>query len=200
MHFVSGLTLSIFIGSHLFNHIYSVFGAQKHIEVMLMLRPIYRNMFIETILILAVIIQIWSGIKLIKVKRKLSPTMFNQLQIWSGIYLAFFLIIHLTAIIVGRTLLNLDTNFYFGVAGLNTFPMNLFFIPYYVIALLAVFAHISAIHYTKMKLSILGVSPLNQSRLILILGFCITLIICYGLTNQFRGVEIPDEYNLLIGK
>jgi len=101
---------------------------------------------------------------------------------------------------IGRFVLDLDTNFYFGVAGLNTFPLNLFFIPYYGFAVIAFFGHISAIHYHKMKVEILGLSVGQQSKYILIIGIVTAAIILYGLTNGFTGVEIPEEYNLIIGK
>ena len=119
---------------------------------------------------------------------------------WSVLFLAVFFIIHLTAVLVGRAFLNLDTNFYFGVAGLNNFPTNLFFMPYYALAIISFFGHIAAIHNKKMKQNILGLTPNGQSKIILTLGVCLTIVIFYGLTNRFQGVEIPIEYNVLIGK
>jgi hypothetical protein len=96
--------------------------------------------------------------------------------------------------------LHLDTNFYFGVAGLNSFPTNLFFIPYYGLAIISFFGHIASIHSKKMKKSFLGLSPNRQATLILIFALILTLTIFYGLTNHFNGVTIPKEYNILIGK
>ena len=114
--------------------------------------------------------------------------------------MAVFFIIHLSAVLGGRLFLHLDTNFYFGVAGLNSFPLNLFFIPYYGFAIISFFGHIASIHNKKMKQFIFGLTPNGQSKAILILGFGSTLIIFYGLTNHFQGVTIPSEYNILIGK
>jgi hypothetical protein len=199
-HFISGLIIALFIGLHLFNHFYSVFGAEKHIELMNTMRHFYRNIIIETILLIAVLIQIISGLRLFFVKRKIAATFFDKLQIWTGLYLAIFFIIHLSAVISGRYMLHLDTNFYFGVAGLNTFPFNLFFIPYYGVAVISFFGHLAAIHNLKMKQKILGLSPSEQSNVILILGIFLTFVILYGLTNHFNGVIIPAEYNVLIGK
>lgn len=200
IHYISGLTITIFIGLHLFNHLISVLGAKAHIELMDVLRIFYRNIVVETILLIAVLVQIISGLKLFFSKRKLENSPYEKLQIWTGLYLAFFLVIHVGAVLTGRYLLHLDTNFYFGVAGLNTFPFNLFFIPYYCLAIIAFFGHIAAIHYQKMKNKILGFSVRQQSKLILIIGIVLTAIILFGLTNGFSGVEIPNEYNILIGK
>jgi hypothetical protein len=200
IHYISGLTIALFVGLHLFNHICSIFGADKHIEIMNVLRHFYRNFFVETILLLAVLVQIISGLKLFRTNRKNAKTNFEKLHIWTGLYLAIFFVIHLGAVLGGRYLLHLDTNFYFGVAGLNSFPTNLFFIPYYGLAIISFFGHIASIHSKKMKKSILGLSPNKQAALILIFGLILTLTIFYGLTNHFNGVTIPKEYNILIGK
>ena len=200
LHYLSGLTIIIFIGLHLFNHVCSIFGAESHIEIMNSLRNFYRNIFVETILLSAILVQIISGLKLFQANRKTVISNFDKLHIWSGLYLAIFFIIHLSAVLGGRLVLHLDTNFYFGVAGLNSFPFNLFFIPYYGLAILAFFGHIAAIHNKKMNQNILGLSPNGQAKAILVFGICLTIVIFYGLTNHFNGVEIPKAYNILIGK
>lgn len=200
IHYLSGLIITLFVGVHLFNHVASIFGAGKHMEVMNTLRLFYRNFFIETILLMAVLIQIISGIKLFKTNRKIAITPFDKLHIYTGLYLAIFFIIHISAVLGGRLFLHLDTNFYFGVAGLNSFPFNLFFIPYYGLAILSFFGHIASVHRKKMKHSILGLSPSRQSIGIFFFGILITIIILYGLTNHFNGVIIPKEYEVLVGK
>ena len=164
------------------------------------LRHFYRNIIVETILLSSVLVQIISGLKLFKTNRKIANTNFEKLHIWTGLYLAIFFVIHLSAVLGGRLFLHLDTNFYFGVAGLNAFPSNLFFIPYYGLAILSFFGHIASIHNKKMKQSIFGLAPNGQSISILIFGIILTITIFYGLTNQFNGVAIPKEYNILIGK
>lgn len=200
IHYISGLTITIFVGLHLFNHVCSIFGAEKHIEIMNSLRLFYRNIFVETILLVAVLVQIISGLTLFKTNRKIAISFFDKLHIWSGLYLAIFFVIHLSAVLGGRFFLHLDTNFYFGVAGLNSSPFNLFFIPYYALAIISFFVHIACIHNKKIKINILGLTPSGQSKAILICGICLTIVIFYGLTNDFNGVEIPTEYNILIGK
>jgi len=200
LHYLSGLILTVFIGLHLFNHLCGIAGADKHIEVMQGLRLFYRNIFIESILLMAVFVQIASGIKLFRKNRKTAVHTFDKLHIWTGLYLAAFFVIHVGSVLIGRSVLQLDTNFYYGVAGLNTFPYNLFFIPYYGLATISFFGHVAAIHSKKMKQPVFGWSPRRQATAILTLGILITALIFYGLTNQFKGVNIPAEYNILIGK
>jgi len=174
LHFISGIIITAFITLHLSNHVIAVLGA--------------------------VAVQIFSGLKLFFSRRKFIRGFFQKLQLYSGLYLAIFLVIHVAAVVMGRLVMNLDTNFYFGVAGLNTFPFSLFFVPYYALAILAFFGHIASIHSQKMKQTILGQSAQQQARWILALGAVLTLVIFYGLTNGFSGVEIPDEYKSMIGQ
>lgn len=194
VHRTSGIIIAVFTGLHLFNHLCSIAGAEKHIEMMTLLRKMYRNIFAETILLASILVQIASGIKLFRAKRLYAKTAFEKLQIWTGLYLAFFLVIHLAAVLAARQFLQLDTNFYFGVAGINTFPFTLFFIPYYGLAVFSVFGHIAAVHSQKMRWPVFGITPATQGKIILVVGVLLTLILFYGFTNGFRGVEIPGSY------
>lgn len=200
VHFASGLFIAAFVTLHLLNHLVSLAGAEAHIAFMEELRKVYRHRTVESLLQAAVAIQVISGIRLFFHKRKTAAGFWEKLQIWSGLYLAFFFMIHITAVLAGRSVLKLDTNFYFGVAGLNSFPVNLFFIPYYALAILSFFAHVAAIHHSKMQVPVLGLKPGTQSKLILGTGAVLTLLIFCGLTNYFRGVEIPEAYRVLTGK
>jgi len=199
LHYISGLIITAFIGLHLFNHCWGIFGAEQHIEMMNSLRLLYRNIFVEPLLLIAVLVQIYSGVHLYRINRKKAITGFEKLHIWTGLYLAFFLVIHVTAIMVGRYFFHFDTNYYFSAIGF-TFPYYFFFFPYYSLAILSFFGHIAAVHYKKMKKNLLGLTPTRQSKVILFLGVFITLFVFYGLTNHFTGVNIPTNHNILIGK
>ena len=196
IHFFSGLTISLFVAVHLINHIYSIFGTEAHIELMNKLRVVYRNLFVEFVLLLAIIFQVITGLRLFFHKRKTEQQFFQKLQIWSGLYLSFFLIIHVSSVFAGRYMMDLDTNIYFGISGLHSFPASLFYIPYYGCAILSFFVHVASIHSYKKKKSVLGLSPRQQARAIIFVGFLITLIIFYGLTNGLGGYEIPLEYKM----
>tara|TARA_R110001592_G_scaffold96330_2_gene276611 strand:- start:212 stop:472 length:261 start_codon:yes stop_codon:yes gene_type:complete len=86
------------------------------------------------------------------------------------------------------------------VAGLNTFPLNLFFIPYYGLTIISFFGQISAVHSKKMKSKLLSIAPIHQSYGILMMGIILTAVLLFGLTNGFKGMEIPKEYDIMIGK
>ncbi len=200
IHYISGTVISTFILLHLCNHLWSLAGIEAHIALMEQLRLVYRNVFIESIIVSAVLVQVVSGIKLFLNRNKGVSTPFKKIQLWSGLYLAFFFLVHLSAVFMGRLVMQLDTNLYFGAAGLNNFPLNLFFIPYYVLAIVSFFGHLSALHHYKMKHSILGLSTKNQSYVIIAIGVGTATAVLIGLTNGFKGIELPAVYEVLLGR
>lgn len=200
LHALSGLVLLAFVAAHLVNHVFSLFGADAHVRLMDALRVVYRHPVVETVLMGAVLLQIGSGLRLFWAGRQRVGSPFDRLQRGSGLYLAGFFLIHLSAVWGGRLVLHLDTNFYFGVAGLNTFPANLFFIPYYGLAVLSFFAHVACAHRRWMRRAVLGLTPRQQAGGIVAFGVLFTLALVYGLTNGFRGVVIPIEYGVLVGR
>ena len=200
IHVVSGCIITLFVLVHLTNHATRVIGSDKHLHLMSLLRHFYRHPIAESILLAAVSFQIFTGLQLFKATRSNNAATVDTLHRWTGLYLAFFLVIHVSAVLAGRLLLKLDTNFYFGVAGLNSFPINLFFIPYYAFAILSFFGHLACIHAKKMKRNLVGLTPIMQAKAIGLVGLVVVLILFYGLTNRFQGVALPDEYKVLIGK
>ncbi len=193
---MSGIFLSCFVGIHLFNHLCSLWGADAHLTIMTQLRKVYRNPFVETVLLAAVAIQITSGLRLLFSKQKNEWIGYAKWQALSGFYLAIFLLIHIVAVFIGRFILQLDTNIYFGAAGLNSFPANLFFIPYYSLAIAAFFIHLAAIHAQRMHKNIGGQSVSMQTKLLVAIGGLIAVAVVYGMTNGFRGLSLPATYNI----
>lgn len=200
LHRLSGILFGFFVAVHLANHAVSLLGPSQHLALMNGLRAVYRQPVVETVLLLLISWQIGSGLGLFVRPALTARTPTDQWQRWSGLYIAGFLIIHLSAVFTGRYVLYLDTNLYFGAAGLNTFPYLLFFVPYYGFAILAVFVHIAAVHQKKMTRAVLGLAPRQQARLIVALGTLLTVAIVYGLTNGFRGLRIPAEFGVMVGK
>lgn len=199
LHFYSGMVITLFVAGHLWNHIMAIFGPEAHLSLMNDLRVYYRHPIGEAILLIAVFTQVISGLNLFWNAKTYFKGFFNQLQLWSGLYLALFFLIHVSAVLFGRYFFDMDTNFYFGVAGLNTFPYILFFVPYYTLAIFAFFAHLAAIHFKKMKHPFFGISVRHQSYVIIIAGAVIVFLTMYASTNGFRGFEIPSEYLKMIG-
>lgn len=180
-HYWSGIMLSVFIGFHLFNQLTSLPGPDAHIAVMQAFRAVYRHRVVEALLLAAVAFQIITGLRMI-FKGALRATA-EKIQVYSGLYLSFFLLVHVGAVLYGRSL-KLDSNFYFAAAGLNLYPATFFFIPYYLLAVSAVSLHVAAIHYRK-------TGSLQWSRAIALTGLLVAVLIITGFTNGFRWRPMP---------
>ena len=163
------------------------------------LRYIYRNVFAESILLSSVCIQLFSWIREFTIYKKKETTRIEKLNYFAGLYLAVFLVIHISSVFIGRYFLNLNTNFYFGAAGLNACPANLFFIPYYSLAIISVVIKLSLIFTKIIHKKASGTSTNIPTVGIIIAGITVALLITFGLTSGFTGVEIPDEYLILTG-
>ena len=196
-HFISGTLLATFVGVHLINHLLVLVSPAAHIAFMEATRVVYRNPIVETVLLAAVGFQIVTGLRLVAEVRRVKKDNWSRLHVASGLYLAFFLLIHVSAVLSGRYLFHLDTNLYFGAAGLNQFPLLLFFVPYYSLAVLAFFSHVAAIHHKKMTRRVVGLSVDKQSQLVLLAGIVLTISLMYGLTGGFRGLAIPPSSSLI---
>jgi len=191
LHYGSGIVLSLFIGFHLLNQLFSLAGPDTHIAVMEKFRHVYRHPVIETLLLSAVFIQVVSGSRLLFNRKK--KIIAEKIQLYSGIYLSFFLIVHVSAVIAGRLTAQLDTNFYFAGVGLNTYPATLFFIPYYLLAVCSISMHIASLNFLKTRSK-------WYSCLIGATGVLVALLIIAGYTNCFQWREMPLDYRLFIGQ
>lgn len=148
-HRSSALILAAFLFFHLINHLMGIGGADLHIRVMSVLRTVYRFWFVEAILLTSCVVQIASGLMLAWAKRT-ERQFFSRLQIVSGLYLSFFIVFHVRAVLMGRFVWNVDTDFHFAAWGVKNYPSMIFFVPYYGLSIAALFAHLASVHYSKM--------------------------------------------------
>jgi succinate dehydrogenase/fumarate reductase cytochrome b subunit len=148
-HRLSGIVIASFLLLHLTNHLFALGGPQLHIAVMKLFRHVYRFPPIEILLLTCVIFQIVSGIILVFKKGFLKQPFYVVIQELSGLYLSFFMVYHVRAVMLGRYRWNVQTDFHFAAGVANNYPSKLFFIPYYTLSLVCVFAHIACVHYLK---------------------------------------------------
>lgn len=149
LHRLSGITIACFLLLHVTNHLFALGGPALHIAVMGFFRHIYRFPPVEILLLACVLFQIISGIWLVFSKRFLRQPFYVIMQVLSGLYLSFFMTFHVWAVLMGRYKWKVDTDFYFAAGVANRYPEKLFFIPYYTLSLLSVFAHIACVYYIK---------------------------------------------------
>jgi succinate dehydrogenase/fumarate reductase cytochrome b subunit len=149
LHRLSGIVIASFLLLHIINHLLALGGPQLHITVMNLFRYVYRFPPVEIFLLVCVAFQIVSGMILVFKKGFLKQPVYELVQIFSGVYLSFFMIYHVRAVMLGRYVWNVNTDFYFAAGVANRHPEKLFFIPYYTLSLVCAFAHIACAHYIK---------------------------------------------------
>jgi hypothetical protein len=141
LHRAAGAVLAVFLLVHVANHLAALAGVDAHIRFMDAARSVYRQPVVEAILLACVVLQAASGLRMLWAGRQRRRGLLPWLQAGSGAYVALFVAIHVGAVLAGR-LTGLDTNFYFAAAGLHVWPFVLFFVPYYFLAVAALFVHL----------------------------------------------------------
>ncbi len=194
LHRASACLIAAFVAAHLFNHLLAVQSINAHIHFMESFRPIYRNGFVETLLLVCVAYQVGSGIYFIKNRWGQRRGFFERLQAISGGYLAYFLIVHVAAVLIGRNALKIDTSFYYAAAGMHVSPFHYYFVPYYFLSVVAIFGHIAcAVHWlTRGRLREVYRNSLGYS--LLVIGVLMGAVIVAAFAGAFYDIVIPSEY------
>ena len=168
LHLGSGILIACFLVLHLSNHLAMFWGQELHIEVMGVLRPIYRQPFVEFLLMAALLFQLASGVVMIWRTRKQRKGTIGWIQAGSGILLLLFIANHVLVVWWGRLSLGLDTNYHFAAAGFHA-GLAGFFIPYYFFGVAALFAHLACALRWRVK-GLLGPALLAGTGMILAAG------------------------------
>ena len=185
--------LLLFFTLHIVNHLMIISGATVHIAIMEKLRLLYRFPVFELLLIIAVALQTRAGIR--QLRRFPTNKVRGPFRVltWSGLYLIAFVIIHMSSVYIGRIVMGFDTNLYFAAAGYRVFPFNLFFYPYYFVAVFAAFAHLGAVLWLRKRAQ----QPVMARRLLwgaMAIGLCAAIIITLGISGVLTPFEIPGAY------
>lgn len=185
VHRVSAVLLIIFILTHLAIHLTAIAGPEVHKSAMAIAQIAYRNPVGETILVTAVMIQIFTGIKQLRWRGQKGWAL---AQIISGAYLFLFLIVHTSAALYTHHIFGIESDFYWAAGTLNYHPIRLFFGPYYFAAILAFFTHLSAaLHFAKPG----GIGAVALP--LPCLGILIAGTIIMTFSGFFYEIEIPSE-------
>ncbi len=197
IHYYSGLTIAVFVGIHLLNHLLILRSEASHIKFMRAARKLYRHPVVEKVIFLAAFVQIVSGISVVVDKWPIAEGWFDWLHIGSGAYLAFFLLNHIKAVLVGRYKLRVDTDLYYGAGVMNMWPHKLYYIPYYALAILSFFTHVACIHRTKMQEFVSPDAAEYQAVGIILLGWTVTFLVIYKMShlNISGGLTKMEKYS-----
>ncbi|AFM11195.1 hypothetical protein [Turneriella parva] len=194
LHRASAVVLLIFILPHIANHLMALTGIETHIAAMRQLRAVYRFAAVEVLLLAAALLQVVTGLVLAYHGRHKRLGFWPRLQTWSGIAIATFLLQHVPAVMVGRYLQQLDTNFYFAAAVLQGGLHKYYFFPYYFLGLTAVFVHLAAALRLRMQPGFartLAVCTLFVTGM----GAAVLILLCFG--GALYEVRLPAGYKFL---
>jgi hypothetical protein len=197
LHRFGAVLVSIFVLAHLANHLAALGGIAAHLRFMETARLVYRQPVVESLLLSGVVVQAGSGLRLLVSGWKRRRGWLAWLQAGSGAYLALFLLIHVSAVLVGRTVLGLDTNVHFAAAGLQAWPYSLFFVPYYFLAVLAVFVHLGCALARRA-----GPSPRKRVAAVavpLCVGAVVSALVVVALMGRLIPYAVPQEYRNTFG-
>lgn len=185
-HRVLAMGLGAFLLLHLANHTFVVFGPEAHRSVQGLLRHIYRFPLIEPLLILACVLQIAAGLRLASARRW--PMRFwPRVQLYSGVILAAFMAIHVSAALITRwSKPFIDTDIFWAAAVVSRPGWAAFFAPYYTLGVAALFAHLGALAAARRR-------P-RLARALLVFGLALGLFIVAGLMGAFGDMTLPAPY------
>jgi succinate dehydrogenase/fumarate reductase cytochrome b subunit len=198
LHGLSALFIAVYACVHIANHLVGLGGVESHIAFMRTARLVYRFPVVEVVLLMAIAFQICSGLTFVVRGWRQRQGFMPWLQAASGAYLVFFLFNHVGAVLFGRTILRLDTNFYYAAAGFYVPPFQFFFAPYYFLAVLALFTHLGCALYWQLRTKS---RPAHVLALVVpsSIGLVLSLLIVLSLAGVFYPVQVPEEYKVIYG-
>jgi hypothetical protein len=145
IHAVSAILIASFALAHVLNHSLGIISIPTHTAVLHVLRLVYRQRVIETLLVIAILGQVCTGSVMVWKSYLRSASPLRNLQILSGLYLAVFLVTHLYSVYTTRQH-GIDTDFVWassapvGLLGkVSAVPL----LPRYTLAVLMVFIHLA---------------------------------------------------------
>ncbi|HEV2111204.1 MAG TPA: hypothetical protein VGT99_07610 [Gammaproteobacteria bacterium] len=147
-HGVLALTvLLLFLVAHLGNHLLALWSPALHTQAMKLLETVYRAMVIEPVLVLCMLLLAATGLALAWRHTAMHGDAYRRVQTLTGVYLAAFIVSHLTAILVlARWLSHVRTNEWAYVSsapvGMLRDAWNVRLIPHYAVAVWAVATHV----------------------------------------------------------
>jgi hypothetical protein len=191
-HAISGCVIAVFAVLHLTNHLMALSGIDAHLAFMEAARAYYRHPAAETVLLACVLFQCASGLWFLVRDWRSRRGVRAWLQAGSGAYLAFFLLVHVGAVMTGRHALGLDTNFHFAAAGMHVSPFRAFFVPYYWLATFALLIHLGCALSWRVPQRTLFVGAAIAGPAVL--GIVVATLITASLAGHFYPVEVPAPY------
>jgi succinate dehydrogenase/fumarate reductase cytochrome b subunit len=185
LHRGSAAVIVSFAALHFASHLSAAFSLALNTRVVDAARLVYKQPPVEALLLLALPVQVATGLWLFRAARGRAFDRWDRLQLASGLYLAAFLAAHATA----TAILFRDLNFRAASGGRPGLFGDPSFLAYYVLGPLAVFAHVAC---GARSLMLRRLGPVRAERLaagVLGLGAAVTLVISLALC----GIHLRND-------
>jgi succinate dehydrogenase/fumarate reductase cytochrome b subunit len=195
IHRWNAILLAAFIVIHLINHVSGFWGITKYNNVQDALRIVYRNAFIEPILLTSSLVQIvFGGMLIYRGYKRLMKTGWGKVQVISGGLFLFFLAEHLLALVLARWVDGLDTNFYWPASVMSGPPFTWYFIPYYVMGVAAVFTHVGCAMRLAFRRAGREAAGTVVAFAFIVFGFTLGILIVSILLGTYYDIKLPQEW------
>ena len=188
LHRLAATVAGTFTLFHLANHLAALGGVDAHIRVMAAFRTVYRHPAVEVVLLASIALLAVSG--LTGLRNAWQRPGIARWQAISGAVLGLFFLGHTGAVLAGRALFGLDTNFHFAAAPLNVGWLPVWFVPYYATGIIAVGVHIGA------ALSWRVARPARVRTLAAPIAVAVlaAVLIVAAFAGRFYPLDIPHDY------
>jgi hypothetical protein len=185
LHRWSGTIIVVFAALHFASHLSASVSLALNTRVVDAVRLVYKQPPVEALLLLALLVQIGTGLWLWRAVRDRPRDRWDRLQLAAGLYLALFIAGHATA----TAILFRDINFRSASGGRPGLFGDPSFLAYYVLGPLAVFAHVACgvRSVTLRRLGSMGAGRLATG--LLGLGAAVTLVISLALC----GIHLRND-------
>ncbi|WP_149086555.1 hypothetical protein [Pseudomonas prosekii] len=147
-HGVAGSIVAVFVLFHIFNHLFGLISPEAHAAVMDIGRTVYRAKIIEPLLVLVMLFQIFSGLRLVWTWSETSADRYRMFQIATGVFMSVFILGHMNSVFIfARTWLDIPTDWAFAAGlptGLIHDAWNIRLLPHYALGVFFVLAHLAS--------------------------------------------------------
>ena len=146
-HGLLAALLLAFLAFHLANHLAGLLGPETHAALMREGRKVYRKPAVEAALVLLLVLQIAVGASLAWRWSARPLDGYRSLQVATGVYLGFFVLVHMTSALVSARLLNgIDTDWAWASnapVGLLKDAWSIRLLPHYAFGVFCALGHLA---------------------------------------------------------
>ena len=192
-HGIASTVVMIYVAFHLTNHLFGLVSPEYHAKVMAFGRSVYRASFVEPVLVVFMLFQIATGLRLAWRWSGQQVDGFRVFQVASGVYLSIFILGHMNSVFFfARSFLGIDTGWGFATGaptGLIHDPWNIRLVPHYWLAVFLVLSHLSS--GLRIVLTAHGVNQTLVFRLWLA-GLVAAAVVATVILSAMCGLRLSD--------